>query len=168
MRVIDIIDGTTVDGPGFRTSIYVAGCRHQCPGCHNPQSWAFDAGRDMDLNDIMRIVDDADLPVTLSGGDPIYQHEEVTELLRRLKRDGRNVWLYTGFTLEQLRERPELQELLSLVDVIVDGPYIAAERDLSLHFRGSRNQRIIDLRRSTPTHPSPWTPTAPLHTTDLS
>lgn len=158
LRVLDILDGTTVDGPGFRTSIYVAGCAHHCPECHNPQSWDFDGGNDMELDDIMRVVDNADLPVTISGGDPIYQYEAVGELVRRLKAAGRNVWLYTGFTVDELFRRPELGELLKMVDVVVDGPFIAAERDLSLLFRGSRNQRAVDMRRSSPGNICLWEP----------
>lgn len=158
LRVIDIIDGTTVDGPGFRTSVYLAGCDHGCPGCHNPQSWDHAAGRDMSVDEVMSIIEDADFPVTLSGGDPIYQHEAVTELCRRLKQSGRNIWLYTGFCIETLYGKEELSELLGLVDVVVDGPYVAAERDTSLLFRGSVNQRLIDMRRSTPSEIALWEP----------
>lgn len=158
LRVIDIIDGTTVDGPGFRTSVYLAGCDHGCPGCHNPQSWDHAAGRDMSVDEIISIVDDADLPVTLSGGDPIYQHEAVTELCRRLKKSERNIWLYTGFCIETLYGREELSELLRLVDVVVDGPYVAEFRDTSLPFKGSANQRLIDMHRSTPSETVLWEP----------
>lgn len=158
LRVIDIIDGTTVDGPGFRTSVYLAGCDHGCPGCHNPQSWDHAAGRDMSVDEVVDIIDDADFPVTLSGGDPIYQPETVTELCRRLKQSGRNIWLYTGFCIETLYGREELSELLGLVDVVVDGPYIADQRDTSLLFRGSANQRLIDMRRSTPSEIVLWEP----------
>ena len=76
-RVLDIIKGTTVDGPGFRTAIYFAGCRHQCPGCHNPQSWDFNAGNEMTLEELMKIIDEEDFDVTLSGGDPFYHPEEI-------------------------------------------------------------------------------------------
>lgn len=101
VRILDIIRGTTVDGPGFRTSIYFAGCRHKCPGCHNPQSWDFNGGLETDIDDIMKIVIEEDFDVTLTGGDPMYHPEIVKELSRRVKEAGHSVWVYTGFTWEE-------------------------------------------------------------------
>ena len=147
VRILDIIRGTTVDGPGFRTSIYFAGCRHACPGCHNPQSWDFDGGTEMDLDDIMEIVRDEDFDVTLSGGDPLYQPEVVGELARRIRETGHTVWVYTGFTWEQIQESPRLRNALNDVEAIVEGPFIETLRDTDLRFRGSSNQRIIYLDR---------------------
>lgn len=143
LRVIDIIDGTIVDGPGLRTSIYLAGCRHQCPGCHNPQSWDFNAGRDMEVADIVAHVVENDFDVTLSGGDPLYQIEGVLELCGELSKLGKNIWCYTGFTIEEINADPSLRRIISAVDAIVDGPYKCELRDISLQFRGSSNQRII-------------------------
>ncbi len=145
VRVLDIVRGTTVDGPGFRTSIYMAGCHHACPGCHNPQSWDFGAGMEMTIDEIMEIVIEEDFDVTLSGGDPMYHPEIVAEIARRVKEAGHTTWVYTGFTIEQLRERPELMDALRDVETIVEGPYIAALRETDLQFRGSSNQRIIHL-----------------------
>lgn len=145
IRILDIIRGTTVDGPGFRTSIYFAGCRHECPGCHNPQSWDFDAGYDIEINDLMQIIREEDFDVTLSGGDPLYHPDEVCELSRRIVEEGHNVWLYTGFTWEQILGNPRLRDALQYVDTIVEGPYVEALRDTDLQFRGSSNQRIIRL-----------------------
>ncbi len=147
VRILDIIRGTTVDGPGFRTSIYFAGCRHACPGCHNPQSWDFDGGTEMDLDEIMEIVRDEDFDVTLSGGDPLYQPEVVGELARRIRETGHTVWVYTGFTWEQIQESPRLRNALNDVEAIVEGPFIETLRDTDLRFRGSSNQRIIYLDR---------------------
>lgn len=148
MRVIDIIDGTTVDGPGFRTSIYFAGCLHHCEGCHNPQSWDLDAGREMTVDEIADAVSRNDMDVSLSGGDPMYQAEELLKLCKKLKSDGRNIWLYTGFLYEELKKMPMQNAVLDYIDVVVDGPFILDKRDTTLLFRGSSNQRIIDVKAS--------------------
>lgn len=146
LRILDIIRGTTVDGPGFRTSIYIAGCRHECPGCHNPQSWNFNGGVEMSLEEIMDVIREEDFNVTLSGGDPLYHPVEVRELTRMIAEAGYKTWIYTGFTMEQIEGNPELLRALDYTDTIVDGPYIEAEHDPDLRFRGSKNQRIIPLR----------------------
>lgn len=145
IRILDIVRGTTVDGPGFRTSIYFAGCRHKCPGCHNPQSWDFDTGQDMDIDEIMDIVREEDFNVTFSGGDPLYHPDEVVELSRRIVLEHHNVWLYTGFTVEQILDDDKLRCALRYIDTVVDGPFIEALRDPDLTFRGSSNQRIIPV-----------------------
>lgn len=144
-RVLDIVKGTTVDGPGFRTAIYFAGCRHQCPGCHNPQSWDFNGGTEMTLEEIMEVVKEEDFDVTLTGGDPLYHPEEIAELAKAIKETGHTVWLYTGFTIEEIQASPTLSRPLKWIDTIVDGPYIEALRDPDLQFRGSSNQHIIPL-----------------------
>ena len=138
-----------VDGPGFRTSIYCAGCNHQCPGCHNPQSWSFDRGREMTTEEIMKIIiADPYANVTFSGGDPMYQATGFLELAREIhKRTNKDIWCYTGFTFESLIN-PEQRELLEQIDVLVDGPFIEKLRDTDLLFRGSSNQRLIDVQSS--------------------
>ncbi|WP_304383614.1 anaerobic ribonucleoside-triphosphate reductase activating protein [Muribaculum intestinale] len=148
VNVLDIVRGTTVDGPGFRTSVYMAGCRHACPGCHNPQSWDFNGGTLMDIEELMAVVEEEDWDVTLTGGDPMYHPGAVMEIARRVHELGHDIWVYTGFTWEDLIKKEELSNVLRLIDVIVDGPYHAAERDTDLLFRGSRNQRIIDVASS--------------------
>ena len=150
ISVLDIIEDTMVDGPGFRTSIYCAGCRHACPGCHNPQSWDFKGGRAMSTEEIMRIIEaDPYANVTFSGGDPMYQPEGFTDLARAIRqRTDKTIWCYTGFTYETLVHNPRHRQLLELLDVLVDGPFITAQRDEQLLFRGSRNQRLIDVPRS--------------------
>ena len=151
LRVIDIVGGTSVDGPGLRTSVYFAGCNHHCPGCHNPQSWDFDGGEAMSVLRIKEIIDDCDFNVTFSGGDPLMQPvDEMVELARLLKADGRTIWCYTGYSYEYLASRPEYEELLTCIDVLVDGPFVESLRDISLRFRGSSNQRLVDVARSTP------------------
>ena len=134
-RVLDIIRGTTVDGPGFRTAIYFAGCRHACPGCHNPGSWDFNAGQEMTIEEIMEIVREEDFDVTLSGGDPLYHPEEIAELARCIQGSGHKVWLYTGFTIEEIMASERLSLPLPYLDAIVDGPFMEALRDPDLRFR---------------------------------
>ena len=149
IRVLDIIEDTMVDGPGFRTSIYCAGCRHQCPGCHNPQSWDFKGGREMSTEELMRIImADPFANVTFSGGDPMYQCDGFAELARAIhKQSNKDIWCYTGFTYETLITRAQC-ELLELLDVLVDGPFIEKLRDPDLLFRGSSNQRLIDVQKT--------------------
>ena len=150
ISVIRIIEDTMVDGPGFRTSIYCAGCRHRCEGCHNPQSWDFSGGHAMTTDEIMRIIEaDPFANVTFSGGDPMYQPEGFAELARAIReRTRKTIWCYTGFTFEQLLNNPRQRALLELIDVLVDGPFVKSLRDETLRFRGSRNQRLIDVPRS--------------------
>lgn len=150
MRVIDIIQGTSVDGPGLRTSVYFAGCDHGCPGCHNPQSWDHSAGREMSAEEIMKVVEENGFNVTFSGGDPLYQIDEIIPLATEIRRRGYNVWCYTGFTLEEIQQSERLSRILKVIDVLVDGPFVMAERDTTLRFRGSRNQRIIHLTDGIP------------------
>ena len=149
IRVLDIIEDTMVDGPGFRTSIYCAGCRHQCSGCHNPQSWDFRGGREMTTKELMKIImADPYANVTFSGGDPMYQCDGFAELARAIHNESnKDIWCYTGFTYEALITRAQ-RELLELLDVLVDGPFIQKLRDPDLLFRGSSNQRLIDVQKS--------------------
>lgn len=147
VRILDIIRGTTVDGPGFRTSIYFAGCAHRCPGCHNPQSWDFTGGTERDLDELMEIIEEEDFDVTLTGGDPMYHPEAVKELSRRVFESGHSTWVYTGYTWEEIEALPDLLDALEYVEAVVEGPFIESLRDTDLQFRGSSNQRIIKLRR---------------------
>jgi anaerobic ribonucleoside-triphosphate reductase activating protein len=147
IRILDIIDGTVVDGPGFRLSVYCAGCSHRCQGCHNPQSWEMANGKEMDVEEILQAVKDSPWNVTFSGGDPFFQAEGFAELARRIKAEtSKTVWCYTGYTLEALKQEndPWKMELLKNIDVLVDGPFIQELRDEQLRFRGSSNQRIIE------------------------
>lgn len=144
-RILDIVRGTTVDGPGFRTSIYMAGCIHRCPGCHNPQSWDFNTGNEMSLKEIMDIVKDEDFDVTLTGGDPLCSPEKTLRLVKEIKEAGYGIWLYTGYLYEEIKENKELKNIVNYVDAIVEGPYIEALKNDDVKFRGSANQRIITL-----------------------
>lgn len=146
MRVLDIVRGTTVDGEGFRTAIYLAGCSHNCPGCHNPQSHDPAAGTEMSLEEIMAVVREEEFDVTLTGGDPLYNPEQIIPLMEAIRAEGYTVWLYTGYTWEQIVASPRLLAAARLADTIVDGPFIEALRDPDLLFRGSSNQRILHPR----------------------
>ncbi|MDE6485574.1 MAG: anaerobic ribonucleoside-triphosphate reductase activating protein [Duncaniella sp.] len=150
MRVIRIVEGTSVDGPGLRTAIYFAGCSHHCVGCHNPSTWDPAGGEEMSVSDIMSRVEEAGFNVTLTGGDPLYDAENTLPLASELKRRGYNVWCYTGYTYEHILRDGNLRRLLDFIDVLVDGPFILARRDIKLRFRGSDNQRLIYLPASLP------------------
>ena len=159
IRVLDIIEQTMADGPGFRTAIYCAGCKHACKGCHNPQSWDFNAGRWMTTDELFEIVRADEMSdVTFSGGDPFYQVEAFTELARRIKEEtSKTIWCWTGFTLEEIQASERLSQLLPWLDVLVDGPFIQEQRDTDLRFRGSPNQRILYLHGQPPVDYIPGT-----------
>ena len=159
IQVLDIAYQTMADGPGFRTAIYCAGCAHHCKGCHNPQSWAFDGGKKMSVDELLGIIKADDLSdVTFSGGDPFYQVEAFTELARRIKQEtDKTIWCWTGFTLEEIQADPSLAQMLPWLDVLVDGPFILEQRDTELLFRGSPNQRIIYLHGEPPEDVIPGT-----------
>ncbi len=152
IQVLDIVPGTTVDGVGLRTSIYLAGCKHCCKGCHNPQSWDFNAGIPMKVEEIIERVVEEDFNVTITGGDPLWQIDKVLPLVKEIKQKGYNIWCYTGFTWEEIRVSSQLSQILEWIDVIVDGRFIEEQRDISLRFRGSSNQRIIDVQKSLKTN----------------
>lgn len=146
LQVLDIVEGTIVDGPGLRTSIYFAGCSHHCEGCHNPGSWDADGGKPMSVEQLMEVIDDNEMDVTFSGGDPLMQIDALLPLARRVKERGYNLWVYTGYTIEEIRASDSLSRILDYADTIVEGRFVKALRDTSLRFRGSSNQRIITLR----------------------
>ena len=146
-----IVSDSIVDGPGIRTTIFCQGCPHHCEGCHNPETWAFGCGTKVPLEGILEIVQSNPLcrGVTFSGGEPFAQAEAFARLAVMLKEKGYEVASYSGFTFEQLLKGNEHQrKLLEAIDVLIDGPYIQSERSLELSFRGSRNQRILDVPAS--------------------
>ena len=150
ISLLDILEDTTVDGPGFRTTIYCAGCPNHCPGCHNPQSWDISNGHPVEIEDILKVIlADPFADVTFSGGDPMFQPEGFTELAKAIRqRSNKNIWCYTGYLFEDLLRHPAQRALLEQIDVLVDGRFIEALRDEELRFRGSSNQRIVDVPRS--------------------
>lgn len=151
INMAGVAANSIVDGPGIRTTYFAQGCPHHCEGCHNPETWEFGAGTPAEteaLADIARR-DPLCRGVTFSGGEPFAQAEGFCELAEILKAEGYEIASYSGFTFEQLMNGSAAQrKLLSLLDVLVDGPFVLAERSLELAFRGSRNQRIIDVPKS--------------------
>ena len=139
-----------VDGPGFRTTVYCAGCPNRCPGCHNPQSWDIANGHEVDVEDILKVIlADPFADVTFSGGDPMFQPVGFTALAKGVKeRSGKNIWCYTGFLFEDLLKNVQQRALLENIDVLVDGRFVEVLKDESLRFRGSSNQRVIDVPAS--------------------
>lgn len=141
-----------VDGPGLRLTIFTQGCLHHCPGCHNPQTHDPEGGSWADTEDILAAAAENPLldGITLSGGDPFLQPVPCLALAEGAHKIGLNVWTYTGYTWEALWEEnaPEKIALLKETDVLVDGPFLLAERSLELRFCGSRNQRLIDVKKS--------------------
>ena len=152
LRIAGIEPESIVDGPGYRFAIFVQGCPHACPQCHNPETHDFDGGKAVDTEEIIAHLGKNPLVrgLTLSGGEPMLKAEALCRIAQAARERGMNVWCYTGFTYEQLMEAddPDQQRLLGLVDVLVDGPYIAARRSLDLLFRGSANQRLIDMNKT--------------------
>lgn len=153
MNILKIIPETILDGDGIRYAIYLAGCSHHCPGCHNPESHNPLVGRPLTeeyLQQIIHEINDNSLldGITLSGGDPMYSPEELYALLVRLKQETRQeIWCYTGYTLEQLQQDSARAKLLDYIDVLVDGPFVQRLYDPQLPFRGSSNQHIIRLHK---------------------
>ncbi len=149
-NVLDIRRGTTVDGPGLRTSIYLAGCRHACKGCHNPDSWPATAGQPMTLEEIMAVIREEDFDVTLTGGDPLMHTTDILPLMQAIRDEGKSIWLFTGYTIEEIRRSPRLRHRAMMADAVVEGPFVAELRDPDLQFRGSSNQRIIHIPHRAP------------------
>lgn len=154
LNLSGIVEESIVDGPGFRYVVFVQGCPHRCKGCHNPSTHSFEGGYKMSVEEIVAQIKQNPLlsGVTFSGGEPFCQPEALCELAKAVKEIGKNIFVYSGYTLEQLDElsktRPAIAELLHLADTLVDGQYVEELRDLQLQFRGSSNQRIIDLRQA--------------------
>lgn len=141
-----------VDGPGFRYVIFVQGCPHRCPGCHNPQSHPFEGGYEKTVDELYaEIKSNVFLSgVTFSGGEPFCQPGPLFELAKKLKADGLSLMSYTGYTLEELEASgdEDVKGLLGLLDILVDGRFVEAERNLTLLYRGSENQRVIDMKKT--------------------
>ena len=151
LNLAGVIDESIVDGPGIRTAIFAQGCPRRCEGCHNPQSHAFGTGTDVAVQALYQKIKQNPMVrgVTFSGGEPFSQAKNFAALAKLLRADGYEIAAYTGFTFEQMQSgTPEQKELLSLLDILVDGEFVLAQRNLSLRFRGSENQRILDIPQS--------------------
>lgn len=154
IRLAGIVRESIVDGPGIRFTVFCQGCPHACEGCHNPETHDFAGGKDVSIDRLLEEIEKDKLlaGVTFSGGEPFCQPEAFLELGKRVKDLGLSITIFSGYTLEQLREmgmqRAAVSELLEITDILIDGPYVKALRDLTLQFRGSSNQRIIDMNET--------------------
>ncbi len=151
LELSGIVSDSIVDGPGIRMTVFAQGCPHHCQGCHNPETWQFGCGTPMEEERIADIVGTNPLcrGVTFSGGEPFAQAEGFTKLAQLLKQRGYEVASYSGYTFEELANGTEAQQkLLKSIDVLIDGPFVMTQRSLEIPFRGSKNQRIIDVKKS--------------------
>lgn len=149
-----LVEESIVDGPGIRYVVFTQGCHHQCLGCHNPETHSLEDGYWLEIEYILGCLDKNPLlsGITLSGGDPFVQVGPSKLLCEKVRERGLTTMVYTGYTWEQVLNQAKLDQdymdFLEVTDILVDGPYIEAEKDLLLRFRGSRNQRIIDVPSS--------------------
>ena len=148
IRIAGLVEESFVDGDGIRFAIFMQGCLRNCAGCHNPETHALEGGRLIDTQEIISAIKKNPLldGITLTGGEPLLQIDAVNELSCAAKNLGLSVWCYTGFTFEDLP--PKVVPLLENIDVLIDGEFIESQRDLELQFRGSHNQRIIDIKKT--------------------
>jgi len=150
LRVAGVVPGSITDGPGIRFAIFVQGCAHNCPFCQNPETHDYNSGTERDTDELLgHIKKDPMLTgVTFSGGEPFDQPGPLAELGREVKALGLELAAYSGYLYEQLLADPDKRELLELCDVLIDGPFIMEQRNLDIRFKGSENQRIIDVPAS--------------------
>lgn len=153
IRIAGVVDDSIVDGVGLRLAVFVQGCPHGCAGCHNPETWDFNAGTVMDTDDIVEMMKSNPLitGLTLTGGEPFVQAKACGYIAQKAHELGLDVWCYTGFEWEYLTadySRNVFSWLLDHVDVLVDGGFVAGLRTLDLPWRGSKNQRLIDVKKS--------------------
>lgn len=154
VRVAGVIPESVVDGPGIRSVIFAQGCPRHCPGCHNPEAIDPGGGKIMQEQEIINIVENTKLikGVTFSGGEPFLQAQAFAQMGKKFKEKGLDIMTYTGYTWEELislgQTKPEVLDLLRVSDYLVDGPFLESQKDLNLAFRGSRNQRVIDVAKS--------------------
>jgi len=149
-----MIQDSIVDGPGLRFVVFTQGCEMHCEGCHNPDTWKKDEGTEIPVDEI--ITDMLGNPLTdgltLSGGEPFLQAADCVLLASAARGSGLNVWVYSGYTFEELfiraKSEEAVNELINLTDILIDGPFKLAKRSLSLKWRGSKNQRVIDVPKS--------------------
>lgn len=163
IKIAGTVNDSIVDGPGLRYAVFVQGCSHHCPGCQNPHTWSFDGGIETHTELLIEEMKKNPLlsGLTLSGGEPFEQPEACLDLAQEAHKMGLNVWCYTGYTWEELMlkeydsveaarkdKMPAKAALMMCIDVLVDGPFIKEEKTLELSWRGSKNQRLIDVQES--------------------
>lgn len=146
----NLLTDSIVDGEGLRAVLWTQGCSHNCKGCHNPETHDFNKGVLVEVDEVKQLIKDLTLQdgITFSGGDPFFQPEPCIEIAKFAKEEGLNVWAYTGFLFEDLIKNEKMREFLNYVDVLVDGKFELENKSLNLKFRGSTNQRIINVPRS--------------------
>lgn len=150
----EIQQDSIVDGEGIRSVIWFQGCSHNCPGCHNPETHDFNAGVIVSIDEMKAQIDELEFQagVTFSGGDPMMQVEALIELASYVHEKGMNVWVYTGFTFEELmmlaEKNDSYRKALEEIDVLVDGKFVMELKSFDVQFRGSSNQRILDVKKS--------------------
>jgi len=154
IRIAGYVNDSVVDGPGIRFTIFTQGCPYACPGCHNMHTWDNDGGTEVSVQSLIDIWRKNPLldGITLSGGEPLVQKEKLLPLINAARGDGLNIVMYTGSTYEKLvsEDDPLINEILSKIHYLIDGRFILREINLDLLYRGSNNQRIIDIQKSTP------------------
>lgn len=150
LRLFGCVNDSIVDGPGLRYTIFVQGCHHNCLGCHNPESHDINGGYVKEIAEILKEIDENPLldGVTLSGGEPMLQVETLIELSKEVKKRNLNIILYSGYTYEQIIDDVNKKSLLELCDMLIDGKFELEKRSLSLLYRGSSNQRLINVQES--------------------
>lgn len=150
IRIADIVQDSIVDGRGIRMTIFTQGCPHHCRGCHNPHTHDPLGGREVSVDDLIDQMKSNPLldGVTFSGGEPFEQIEAVKQLAHEAHRLRLDVWCYTGWTWEEIMQDPQKRGLLAYIDVLVDGRFDLEQRSLELKWRGSKNQRVIDVGES--------------------
>ena len=149
LRIMDITYSSAVDGTGFRDVLFVNYCPHHCKGCHNPETWDIENGKDISVSEVFEKLTKSSLTnVTFSGGEPFCQPKPLTKLAKMLINEGKTIWIYTGFLFEELLKNPEQKELLEHCIVCVDGQFEEDKKGLNMRFKGSSNQRIIDVKKS--------------------
>lgn len=152
IQLAGVVNDSITDGPGIRLTVFVQGCPHHCPGCHNPQTWDFAGGQPTTTEELWQQIQQNPLlsGVTFSGGEPMAQAAALLPLAQRIKQAGLELAIYSGYTFEQLLALPDpaVRQLLELADTLIDGPFILAQRNLELNFRGSENQRILKAAAS--------------------
>jgi len=159
IRIAGLVQESIVDGPGIRYVIFTQGCPHGCVGCHNPQTHDFEGGRLVEIESILAEIRKNPLldGITLSGGEPFIQAASCAIIASEVKKYGLNVITYTGYLFEDLYRKAQeckaTADLLNNTDILVDGPFILSQRNILLLFRGSENQRIIDVRKTLATYP---------------
>ncbi len=158
LRIAGTIPESIVDGPGIRYVLFTQGCPHGCPGCHNPQTHDFAGGKEVQVSDLLS--DILKRPyvkaLTLSGGEPFCQPAPLAELAAALKDKGFHLMCYSGFTFEELLQREDARPLLKQLDLLVDGRFVEAEKNIELRFRGSANQRVLDVPASLAAGAAVW------------